>query len=248
MPDTEPQQLAKKPKRKLLRFAERFLLVTGVVLCCVFLIFRGHSWLASNDDLNRFEQARGLLADANQIERENQASRMSMDTSLWSEDRITAYHQTLEADAGLPLAVLEIPAIRLEVPVFEGTSELILNRAIGHIKGTALPGVEGNIAIAGHRDGFFRGLKDLDIGDRLILKTLDDQQVFTIQDLHIVDPEDVYVLDPSSSTILTLVTCYPFYFVGKAPQRFIVKAGLVTDTGKTTEGPEINDRELSHFE
>jgi sortase A len=127
---------------------------------------------------------------------------------------------------GLPLAVLRIPGIELEVPVLDGTDEVTLNRAVGWIPGTARPGEPGNLGIAGHRDGFFRGLKDLRLGDRIELETLTQNGVYVIDDLLIVDPEDTFVLEPTTSPAITLVTCYPFYHVGKAPRRYIVRANL----------------------
>jgi sortase A len=201
-------------RQRALRFAERSSVVLGVVLCAVYGVLCIHGLLASAADLERFHQAAA----------EGQLSTTEMNTTLWSETRIEAFQRSLQSDLGLPIAVLEIPAIGLEVPVLEGTDKLTLNRAAGHIEGTARPGSDGNVAIAGHRDGFFRGLKDLDVGDHLVLTTLDGRQVFEAQDLRVVDPEDVWVLDPTPSPTLTLVTCYPFYFVGRAPQRFVVTA------------------------
>ena len=96
--------------------------------------------------------------------------------------------------------------------------------AVGHIEDTAAPGADGNTGIAGHRDGFFRGLKDITTGDAIELDTLNGKQIYRVERTWVVDPEDVSVLDPTPSRALTLVTCYPFYYVGPAPQRFIVRA------------------------
>ena len=115
----------------------------------------------------------------------------------------------------------------LEVPVLEGTDDLTLNRAVGHIADTAAPGAPGNSGIAGHRDGFFRALKDLTAGDSLELETLQSKETYRVERTWIVDPEDVTVLDPTPTPAVTLVTCYPFYFVGSAPQRYIVRAERV---------------------
>ena len=87
-----------------------------------------------------------------------------------------------------------------------------------------MPGTSGNSGIAGHRDGFFRPLGDIAPGDAIELETLHESQVYRVERTWIVDPEDVSVLDPTTDRSLTLVTCYPFYFVGPAPQRFIVRA------------------------
>jgi len=146
------------------------------------------------------------------------------DLSLWDRERIDAWRRTLAAPAPPPLAVLRIPKVRLEVPVLPGTDDFTLNRAVGHIEDTALPGTDGNSGIAGHRDGFFRGLKDIAPNDIIELETLRGKEVYRVERTWVVEPEDVSVLDPTPTRSLTLVTCYPFYHVGPAPQRFIVRA------------------------
>lgn len=122
------------------------------------------------------------------------------------------------------LAILRIPGIALEVPVSYGTDERVLLRGAGLVEGTALPGSNGNVAIAAHRDTHFRPLKDLSLGDRIELALLDRTQIYIVTDLTVVEPTDVHVLADTGDAVLTLVTCYPFYFVGHAPQRFIVRA------------------------
>jgi sortase A len=146
------------------------------------------------------------------------------DQSLWSPERVRAWHETLKGETPAPLAVLRIRRIGIEVPVLEGSDEWTLNRAVGHIEDTAQPGTQGNSGIAGHRDGFFRGLKDIRTGDVIELETLSSVQNYRVERTWIVEPEDVSVLDPTGAPSVTLVTCYPFYFVGSAPQRFIVRA------------------------
>jgi len=148
----------------------------------------------------------------------------SPDRTLWSPERIQAWEKALQDPGPAPLAVLRIPRMQLEVAVLEGTDEVTLNRAVGHIADTAKPGTDGNSGIAGHRDGFFRGLKNIAPGDVIELETLAGKEVYRVEKTWIVPPEDVSVLDPTPSRSLTLVTCYPFYFVGSAPQRFIVRA------------------------
>jgi sortase A len=124
------------------------------------------------------------------------------------------------------MALLEMPDVGLKVPVYEGASDVNMDRGAGHIKGTARPGGGGNIGIAGHRDGYFRVLKDAEVGDSLTLQTATGQRRYTVNEILIVDPLDIEVLDSSEDQRITLVTCYPFYFVGDAPQRYIVKAQL----------------------
>lgn len=122
------------------------------------------------------------------------------------------------------LAVLRIPAVELEVPVFDGIGERALNRGAGHITGTPRPGAGGNVGLASHRDGWFRALEHVSLGDEIELATRTGLVRYRVTDLTVVDPTDVSVLDPTDEPVLTLVTCYPFYFVGSAPQRYIVRA------------------------
>ncbi len=145
------------------------------------------------------------------------------DQRLWSPVRVRAWQESLTRDAA-PLGVIRIPRLAIEAPVLEGTDDWTLNRGVGHIADTAAPGARGNSGLAGHRDGFFRALKDVTPGDRIELETLDGVRTYLVERTWIVSPEDVSVLDPVDARAITLVTCYPFYFVGSAPQRFIVRA------------------------
>jgi sortase A len=111
--------------------------------------------------------------------------------------------------------------------VVEGVDKTTLRRAVGHIPGTALPGHPGNVGLAGHRDTFFRQLKDLKIKDEIQLSTLNGNFNYEVESLRVVNPDNVGVLAASVGNVLTLVTCYPFYFVGPAPQRWIVRAKQV---------------------
>ena len=156
-----------------------------------------------------------------------QQPQQAPDLSLWDSERISAWRRALSEPAPPPLAVMRVPKIRLEVAVLPGTDDSTLDRAVGHIDGTALPGTDGNSGIAGHRDGFFRGLKDIAPGDTIELETLREKELYRVERAWIVSPEDVSVLDATPTRSLTLVTCYPFYHVGPAPQRFIVRAGRV---------------------
>jgi sortase A len=123
---------------------------------------------------------------------------------------------------------IEIPRLLLSVVVVEGIGKTNLRRAVGHIPGTALPGEPGNVGLAGHRDTFFRPLKDLKIKDEIQLSTLKGVFKYQVVWLRVVEPSDVAVLAPSGEDELTLVTCYPFYFVGPAPKRWIVRARQVS--------------------
>lgn len=122
------------------------------------------------------------------------------------------------------LGQIEITRIGLAAMILEGTDDRTLRRAVGHIPGTALPGQQGNVAIAGHRDTFFRALRNVHQDDEITLTTFDGSYRYRVDSTQVVEPEDTQVLDNSGNDILTLVTCYPFYFVGPAPRRFIVRA------------------------
>ncbi len=119
---------------------------------------------------------------------------------------------------------LEIPRLGLSVMVVEGVGSDDLKRAAGHIPGTAFPGQSGNVAIAGHRDTFFRPLRLIRANDTITLRTLHGAYRYRVVSTKIVSPDDVEVLNPVGRDTLTLVTCYPFYYIGSAPQRFIVRA------------------------
>jgi sortase A len=122
---------------------------------------------------------------------------------------------------------IEIPRLQLSVVVVEGISKTTLRRGFGHVPGTALPGQPGNIGVAGHRDTYCRPLKDLRIKDEVRFSTLKGDFKYEVESLRVVEPGDVEVLAASSENVLTMVTCYPFYYVGPAPQRYIVRAKQV---------------------
>jgi sortase A len=131
------------------------------------------------------------------------------------------------AGVGSPLGRIEISTIGLEVMILEGIDNWTLRRGVGHIPGSSLPGQQGNVAIAGHRDTFFRPLRNIRANDEITLTTLHGSYRYRVDSTRVVEPEDTTVLDDSGEAILTLVTCYPFNFVGSAPKRFIVRARRV---------------------
>lgn len=135
---------------------------------------------------------------------------------------------SLESPGG-PLGRLEIPSIDFAAMVVEGDDSKALRRGIGHIPGTSLPGTSGNVGLAGHRDTFFRHLGEIQDGDPISVTTLNGIYDYVVDSIQIVDPNAVYVLQDIGHPVLTLVTCYPFRYVGAAPKRFIVHASLVGD-------------------
>jgi sortase A len=171
------------------------------------------------------------------------AATFEVDQSFWSEERISAFADSAAA-AGDVKGVLSIPALQLEVPVYSGTTDANLNRGAAHIEGTAaLSGHTGNIGIAAHRDGFFRKLKDIAIDDELHLALEGRSLRYRVVDLAVVSPHEVNVLAPTDVPSVTLVTCYPFYFLGAAPQRYIVRAQLddAPDDGSSTATEEASE-------
>ena len=143
---------------------------------------------------------------------------------LWSAVRVKLYKAGLKHDAPPTLAILRIPRLELEVPVYDGTTDAVLDMAAGRIEGTALPGTVGNVGIAAHRDGYFRILKDIKEGDALVLDTPVALEQYRVEWIRITTPDDVSVIDPTPDRAVTLVGCYPFYHRGSAPKRFIVRA------------------------
>lgn len=152
------------------------------------------------------------------------------DRSQWSGKRIAEHRDAISTnDKSVPVALLDIPAVQIHVAVFEGTSAQVLNLGAGRVPGTAQVGGHGNLALAGHRDGYFRGLKDINLNDRISIRHVSGVENYSVTELSIVDPQDISVLAPTDESTITLITCYPFYFVGSAPQRFIVRAERIVD-------------------
>ena len=186
-----------------LRWLERLLLLTGLTLClwCGFVAF--DSWRVN----------RSTIDDV----------RLSGLVRLPGEESSSVSTVV----AGTLLARLDAPSVALSTAVLEGSDDRTLRRAAGHIEHTAQPGARGNVGIAGHRDTVFRPVRKLKIGDSLILTVPGSILEYRVSMTRIVNPDAVDVLNPTHEPTLTLVTCYPFTFIGSAPQRFIVTATLV---------------------
>ena len=148
------------------------------------------------------------------------------DVRSWSTQRVSAHLDRLKKKTEAPIAILRISRIGLKVPVFNGTDELTLNRGVGRIIGTAQVGGSGNIAIAGHRNGFFRALQDVARGDLIEVVQPQHTDTYIVRQTQVVTPEDVSILGQTTAPTLTLVTCFPFYYIGHAPKRFVVTAHL----------------------
>jgi sortase A len=204
----------KEPLRRFLKWSQRALFAGAIVLLgyCGFALV--DSWLfqrRASQDLDR------LLRDRH-------------GPSL-AEPRHGQAAAPKVAPVALPgglIGRIAIPRLGVSEAVMEGVDPKTLRRAVGHIPGTALPGDAGNVGLAGHRDTFFRPLKDVRIKDEIEVSTGTGSFRYQVVSLKIVDPENVGVLAPSGENVLTLVTCYPFSFVGPAPQRWIVRARQVS--------------------
>lgn len=214
-------------RRRVLSWTQRCLFIAGSLLLAVYAFARIDGWVFSHTELQKLDQLRAQFAEGTPADEIRlPAGKDQIDFSLWSQQRIHAFTESVELEKAPALAVLELGRLRIRVPVFEGTDDLALNRGAGWIKGTAKPGETGNTAIAAHRDGFFRALKDVQLGDRVELQMQDKTMVYRVSHKEIINPEEIRVLLPQAEPTLTLVTCYPFYYVGSAPQRFIVQALL----------------------
>ncbi len=143
-----------------------------------------------------------------------------------------------QADAVLPsvprilvngdvIGEIQVPRLGLSVMVVEGNTRANLRRAVAHISNSPLPGELGNVALAGHRDTFFRPLRDIRVGDGITFKTSGRSFDYLVESIEVVAPDDLQVLDPTPGHDLTLLTCFPFYYVGPAPRRFVVRARQV---------------------
>ena len=126
--------------------------------------------------------------------------------------------------AGGLVGMLDVPRLKLTTPVIEGDDDSTLKRAVGHLPDTPLPWEGGNSAFAGHRDGLFRPLKDIKVGDEIRFRTSRAEFRYRVTGTSIVTPDDLSVLEQRSGPSLTLITCYPFHYVGNAPKRFIIHA------------------------
>ncbi|SRR5579871_5442790 len=133
------------------------------------------------------------------------------------------------------LGEILIPRLGVSSVILEGTGDTTLRRAIGHVPGTALPGHGGNICLAGHRDRLFRPLKGIAEGDEVDIRTPEGMKVYRVVGSNVVAPQEVSVLGKTQANTLTLITCYPFNFIGSAPNRFVVRARAVPGNGRVSE-------------
>ncbi len=187
--------------QEFVRWSQRILFITGTLA----LGYAGFTLLDA-----RFYEASAKRSLETQIRREG------------------GHHEPQPKSAvktGEVLGRVDIPRLGISVAVLQGSGSRMLRLGAGHIESTALPGESGNSGIAGHRDTFFRGLKDIQLNDEIQIQTATGLFRYQVDWVKVVEPTDITVLEPSTTgSTLTLVTCYPFYFAGPAPKRFVVRA------------------------
>jgi sortase A len=190
--------VARKPLQRFLRWTQRSLLVLAVSMLawCGYVLV--DTWSFQRTEQRQFEALRV--------------------------DRIATSGRIPPPASGGLIGRIDIPRLDISVVIIEGTGSTTLRRAVGHVRGTALPRHRGNIGISGHRDTFFRPLRNIRKGDVITVTTLEGDYRYRVVSTKVVTPSDVAVLDSDGREILTLITCHPFYFVGAAPDRFIVRA------------------------
>ena len=197
---TEPEMRPKR-MRRLVRWTQRLLFIIGVLA----LAYVGLTLL----DARLFQSS----------------AKRSLETQIHREEERHEPQVKSAVKTGDVLGRVDIPRLGISVAVLQGTGSRMLRLGAGHIEGTPLPGETGNIGIAGHRDTFFRELKDIQPNDEIQIQTATGLFRYQVDWMRVVEPRDTTVLEPSSKeSTVTLVTCYPFYFVGAAPKRFVVRA------------------------
>jgi sortase A len=196
---TEQEMLAKRGQR-FLRWTQNILLMAGVLALCYVALTLLYAKLYQN------------------------AANHSLDQQIQAEEQQPASPSMPPMKEGDLLGKIEIPRLGLSVAVLQGTSYKTLLLGVGHIKGTAYPGESGNVGMAGHRDTYFRALKDIRMGDEIQIQTATGLSRYEVDWVKIVAPTENKLLAPSAESALTLVTCYPFYYIGAAPKRYVVHA------------------------
>lgn len=222
-----------------IRSAELTFYLAGTLLTGLFLVQLAQGEVQRQDGITEFTQL-AQASDTTQNLQSASAPQSSSpatvqstlgdvgepDTSLWAAGCIADYKASLQAELPPVLGVLEVPSVGLKVPVYSTNTDLVMDRGAGIIDGMAYPHELGNVGISGHRDGYFRALKDVKQGDVIVLQTLRGEKRYKIDATTVVAITDTTLLRDTSDQTVTLVTCYPFYFVGHAPKRFIVTASL----------------------
>lgn len=213
-------------KRAHLRWIERALLLVGLVCLGAY----AYAWADAKYTQHKEQK---LLEEA-------LARQQARVTPASESDSLGAFQEARSPEPprepgpqGSLVGRIEIPRIGVSAIVLEGVDKKTLRRGVGRIPGTSVSGEDGNIGLAAHRDGFFRGLRDIRKNDIVTLKTVEGTYNYQVEWTEVVQPQDTHVLDETEGPAITLVTCYPFSYVGPAPQRFIVRARRVEEGGNT---------------
>ena len=207
------------------RWLQRGFLVLGLLLLAL--------WSKTYVESRGFQSAESKKLEAALREAESGQSKVGLSNAAFVGPPASDPPEHATEQEGV-LGRVEIPRLRITAMVAEGTDVKTLRRAVGHITSTALPGDAGNCALAGHRDTFLRGLGGVRVNDVIRIVTLEHTYTYQVEWSEVVEPRRVDVLDSTDTRSLTLVTCYPFAFVGRAPQRFIVRARQVEEVAGST--------------
>jgi sortase A len=205
-----------------IRWSRGFFFLIGILMLSYVGFALLDARLYQADQSRQFQQELDRLNSANVSDVPIHASSISPVPE--KESLMIAERIDVAGVSRAPLGRIEINSIGIAAMILEGTDARTLRRAVGHIPGTPLPGQRGNVAITGHRDTFFRPLRNIRKDDEIKLTTLSGSYRYWVDSINVVEAEDTEVLENSDDAILTLVTCYPFYYVGPAPKRFIVRA------------------------
>jgi sortase A len=209
--------VAKEPLGRILKWTQRALVACAVLLLGYYGFVVADAWIFQRRE----------SGDLDRLVRERRAA----SEGAPQPDSSTSPEVASPVAAGGLIGRIEIPRLLLSSAVTEGVDNATLRHAAGHIPGTALPGEPGNVGVAAHRDTFFRPLKDVRIKDEIQFSTPKGDFKYEVESIRVVDPDNVGVLAPSGENVLTMVTCYPFNYVGSAPKRWIVRARQVAGQG-----------------
>jgi len=163
-----------------------------------------------------------------ELEDYSSATSSSYSKILVTKKKLPLYSST--PNVGEEIGHITIPRLERSFPIFEGTSNAVLRKGVGHFSSSVLPGEKNNCIISGHRDTVFRRLGEIKLHDSLIVTTEAGQFLYKVKRIRIVDADDTTVMTPRPKATLTVTTCYPFYFLGNAPQRYVIVAELVKST------------------
>jgi sortase A len=210
---------SRRPSYVVLRSLEAILLVFGIA-ALGYYAYR-------TVEARQIQHARIAAFDAERAAREMSVANETESSARGAEGGRTAASSGADGSEGSLLGVLEIPRLHIAAPVMSGDDEETLAVAVGHLPDTPRPWEPGNSALAAHRDGLFRPLRRVRAGDEIVLRTRRGDFTYRVRETRVVEPTDLSVLAPTPSRTLTLITCYPFDYVGPAPMRFVVHADLV---------------------